>query len=240
MHLSKIWYPLIKIIKSQINLSSLQPWEVSVVIPPLVSLHSGFMLGKWLKMQKCRHHSHHGFLLLRKIKKGGSPRQLEPRLCLMMPTQAGRVTAAAVEDLIRIWWHCVAVLPAAFFSWGRICGYFQRRQHCWWWGVKRHSSQLGWTISDGHCHWQAIRLFFWWCPWCNCYRRRKWTRRLEFKSWTRLITFHIALIPLGKVWIQLFSLQLWVNSRTDWVLRPWWGNWSRKRKTLNSNLSNSA
>ena len=36
--------------------------------------------------------------------------------------------------------------------------------------------------------------------------------------------FHIALIPLGKVWIQLFSLQLWVNSRTDWFLQPWWGN----------------
>ena len=35
-------------------------------------------------------------------------------------------------------------------------------------------------------------------------------------DWTRLIAFHIALIPLGKVWIQLFSLQLWVNSRTDW------------------------
>ena len=32
---------------------------------------------------------------------------------------------------------------------------------------------------------------------------------------TILIAFHIALIPLGKVWIQLFSLQLWVNSRTD-------------------------
>ena len=30
-----------------------------------------------------------------------------------------------------------------------------------------------------------------------------------------LIAFHIALIPLGKVWIQLFSLQLWVNSRVD-------------------------
>ena len=53
------------------------------------------------------------------------------------------------------------------------------------------------------------------CPWCNGYRRRKWTRRHEFKSWTRLIAFHIALIPLGKVWIQSFSLQLWVNSRTD-------------------------
>ena len=51
--------------------------------------------------------------------------------------------------------------------------------------------------------------------WCNGYRRRKWTRWHEFKSWTRLIAFHIALISLGKVWIQLFSLQLWVNSRTD-------------------------
>ena len=48
--------------------------------------------------------------------------------------------------------------------------------------------------------------------WCNGYRRRKWTRRHEFKFWTRLIAFHIALIPLGKVWIQLFSLQLWINS----------------------------
>ena len=55
----------------------------------------------------------------------------------------------------------------------------------------------------------------WRCPWCNGYRRRKWTRWHEFKSWTRLITFHIALIPLRKVWIQLFSLPLWVNSRAN-------------------------
>ena len=54
--------------------------------------------------------------------------------------------------------------------------------------------------------------------WCNSYRRRKGTRRHEFKSWTRLIAFHIALIPLGKVWIQLFTLQLWVNSRKDGVI----------------------
>ena len=53
------------------------------------------------------------------------------------------------------------------------------------------------------------------CPWCNGYRCRKWTRRHKFKSWTRLIAFHISLIHLGKVWIQLFSLQLWVNSRAD-------------------------
>ena len=44
------------------------------------------------------------------------------------------------------------------------------------------------------------------CPWCCRYRRRKWTLRHEFKSWTRLIAFPIALIPLGKVWIQSFSL----------------------------------
>ena len=31
---------------------------------------------------------------------------------------------------------------------------------------------------------------------------------------------YIALIPLGKVKIQLFSLQLWVNSRADWVRQP--------------------
>ena len=60
--------------------------------------------------------------------------------------------------------------------------------------------------------------------WCNGYRRRTWTQWHEFKSWMRLIAFHIALIPLAKVWIQLFSLQLWVNSRTDWVLQPWLGN----------------
>ena len=60
-----------------------------------------------------------------------------------------------------------------------------------------------------------INLNNWKCPWWNGYRRRKWTLRHEFKSCTRLIAFHIALIPFGKVWIHLFSLQLWVNSRAD-------------------------
>ena len=45
----------------------------------------------------------------------------------------------------------------------------------------------------------VILFIIWKYPWCNGYRRRKWTRRHEFKSWTRLIAFHIALIPLGKV-----------------------------------------
>ena len=37
------------------------------------------------------------------------------------------------------------------------------------------------------------------CPWCNGYRLREWTRQHEFKSWMRLIAFHIVLIPWGKV-----------------------------------------
>ena len=66
------------------------------------------------------------------------------------------------------------------------------------------------------------------CPWCNGYRRRKWTRWYEFKSWPRLIAFHIALIPLGKdrlffslgeatslregkLWIQTFKLRLKID-----------------------------
>ena len=51
--------------------------------------------------------------------------------------------------------------------------------------------------------------------WCNDYRCRKWTQLPEFKLWTRLFAFHIALIRLVKVLIQLFSLQIWVNCRAD-------------------------
>ena len=58
----------------------------------------------------------------------------------------------------------------------------------------------------------------WGCPWYNGNCRRKWTRWHEFKSWTRQIAIHMALISLGKVWIQLLSFQLWVNSRADWFL----------------------
>ena len=87
------------------------------------------------------------------------------------------------------------------------------------WSISRVCDGVfpNWTknFRFNHCLVFIVRSSFWRCPWCSRYRRRKWTRRHEFKSWTRLIAFHIALIPLGKVWIQLFSLQLWVNSRTD-------------------------
>ena len=52
-------------------------------------------------------------------------------------------------------------------------------------------------------------------------------------SLTRLIAFHIALIPLGKVWIQLFSFQQWINSWADWSFQHWLGNQCWRRKTLN-------
>ena len=101
----------------------------------------------------------------------------------------------------------VSFLILAFFS-------------CWSESLDNLIFPSSWMSSQ----WSYTTRYFRRCPWCNCYRRRKWTRRHEFKSWTRLIAFHIALIPLGKVWIQLFSLQLWVNSRTHWALQPWWGN----------------
>ena len=52
-------------------------------------------------------------------------------------------------------------------------------------------------------------------PRCNSYRRRKWTQWYEIEPLTSLFAFYIALILLRKVWILLFSLQLWGNSRAN-------------------------
>ena len=48
------------------------------------------------------------------------------------------------------------------------------------------------------------------------------------------ILFHANAIRKKKALIHLFFFQLWVNSRADLVLLPWYGNQSRKKK-LNSN-----
>ena len=48
-------------------------------------------------------------------------------------------------------------------------------------------------------------------------------------GWDRL--HFTVLIPLGKVWIQLFSLshpQRWENSGAEWALQPWYGLEERK------------
>ena len=109
------------------------------------------------------------------------------------------------------WWghrHC----PKSF-AWRYISAIFIYKQS----KVRTtNSNKNGFTLNKDKSrryHAKAITdTHYGKCPWCNGYRLRKWTRWHEFKSWTILIAFHIALIPLGKVWIQLFSLQLWVNS----------------------------
>ena len=44
----------------------------------------------------------------------------------------------------------------------------------------------------------------------NGYRRRKWTRPAEIKTWARMLAFHIALILFGNIWVNkqtgLFNL----------------------------------
>ena len=61
--------------------------------------------------------------------------------------------------------------------------------------------------------------YYYICSCCNGYRRMKWIQGYEFKSWTRQFGFEMVLIPMGMVWIQLFSFQLWANSRSDWLFK---------------------
>ena len=53
--------------------------------------------------------------------------------------------------------------------------------------------------------------------------------------WVMLFAFLIVLLTLGKIWIQLFFIHLWVNSRTDRVLLPWYNHRSWRKETLNLN-----
>ena len=75
-------------------------------------------------------------------------------------------------------------------------------------GMNASNTDCCFQVSEGSKldHYAAFLTDSGRCPWWNGYRRRNWTWRYKFKSWTRLIAFYITLIPLGKVWIQLFSL----------------------------------
>ena len=116
-------------------------------------------------------------------------------------------------------WPCV--FSRTFLSSSASCleGDLELKPIDWVSHQKRQRRRLTSTHTHTHTHnghiVSQINLCFVRCPWCNGYRRWKWTRPHEFKTWTRVITFHIVLILLGKVWIQLFSLQIWVNSRVD-------------------------
>ena len=46
--------------------------------------------------------------------------------------------------------------------------------------------------------WSFCHHYLWRCLWCNGYRRRKWTRRHEFKSWTKTDCISHSTNTLGK------------------------------------------
>ena len=75
----------------------------------------------------------------------------------------------------------------------------------------------------------ALYIILWKRLWCNGYRPRKWTQSPEFKSWTRLLAFHITLTFLGKICNQLSSLQLRIKSRIDGTLWSCYSLWSSRR-----------
>ena len=62
---------------------------------------------------------------------------------------------------------------------------------------------------------QLLRVYEERCSWFNSYCCWKWVRWPEFKNWMMVFAFYIAQIHLGKVWMQLFFLQRWINSGTD-------------------------
>ena len=98
---------------------------------------------------------------------------------------------------------------------------------------KRHGSETKEDIlsMSFNSHWRYSELL----ALRNSYHCRKWTRRPEFKTWTRLFAFPVVLMPLGKSMNQshLVSAVYILNSMADWALYSWRGNWS-KRKTWNS------
>ena len=55
---------------------------------------------------------------------------------------------------------------------------------------------------------------------------------MDLTTWVqtpvRLFAFHIMLILLVGVWMQLFFLQPWVNCRADWSFEPWYSNQSKR------------
>ena len=63
------------------------------------------------------------------------------------------------------------------------------------WNKKEHNIIISRVISRNYSYIITI---------INDYHRMKWTRRTKFKSLRGLFGFHIAIIPLAKVWIQKF------------------------------------
>ena len=126
-----------------------------------------------------------------------------------------------------IWGYFLNTFPLAEFSWKIMLIFCED----FW--------LLSMSMSDVLSYWyfvcQAVYSLLLRCPECNGYRHWKWAQWPKFKSCTKLFVFQKLQILSGKV-----SIQLQVNRRGVWALWHWYGNWSRRRKTLNLNVQNFA
>ena len=77
------------------------------------------------------------------------------------------------------------------------------------------------------------------CPWCNGFRRRNWTRRHEFKSWTDCISHCTNTLGKGMNPIILLPAMGKIVRRTRFFSLGE-ATSLKEGKTLNSNLLNSA
>ena len=69
--------------------------------------------------------------------------------------------------------------------------------------LKCHKTQPAYIYTVGYVHIYAnrdIRVHMG----VNGYHHRTFNQLPQFKSWLRLVAFHVVLITLGKVWILLF------------------------------------
>ena len=137
--------------------------------------------------------------------------------------KAGRPARTCIQQLCEDTGCCPEDLPRAMNDreeWRERVRDIRATSAIWWWW-----SRIRLTVLNHRCLLLSIEnvyvYFFFFtqfimfivtmhrrCLWCNGYHRRKWRQRHKFNSCMRPITFHIALTPLGKAWIQLFSLQL--------------------------------
>ena len=125
-----------------------------------------------------------------RLKLGSKPAQLYVRLSILpLSPQANNVGSGIIK-------HCLVAFVCLHFC---LAGYQRLFEDFCIMGVAAENPSSEWDCFVVSQLFSEARHAG--RPWCNGYRRRKWTRRHEFKSWTRLIAFHIALIPLGKVWI---------------------------------------
>ena len=88
-------------------------------------------------------------------------------------------------------------------SWGVLFGEYVAR----WCSILLLSAHPKYVAGSTQAF-ATINKSSWRNLYCNGDYNRKWTWQLEFKSWMRLYAFHVALIPLGKVCIKLFSPHL--------------------------------